>query len=262
MENVIEILRKLGLKKKECVVFLSSLKLGQQPASVIARTLQLHRVTVYVILKRLVHKGLVRSYTKRGVQFFSALSPQELVDYTDRKSAEWKNTSDKISRLLPELLQIAPMSANLPKMRFYEGVEGVKEVYTDTLKNTSEILGFLTVEYIPKELKSYFVDYYTPKRRRKGIPCRLILIDCEKSRSYHKLDKQNLRKTYLLPKNCLPFEIEISIYGKDRVAFISFTKTDLSAVIIQSSSIHNTLKSLYLFCETMAKQKYRPRNQL
>jgi len=254
MERVVEILQNLGLKKKECDVFLSSLKLGQQPASVIARTLRLNRVTAYVILNRLARKGLIRSYTKKGVQFFSALSPQELVDYADRKSVEWKNTSDKISSLLPELLRIAPMSANLPKMRFYEGVEGVKEVYADTLKNTSEILGFLTVEYIPKELKKYFIDYYTPKRKKKKIPCRLILVDCEKSRRYHKLDKQNLRKTYLLQKNCLPFEVEISIYGEDRVALISFTETDLSAVIIQSLAIHNTLKSLYLFCEAMAKK--------
>lgn len=255
MDNLVETLRNLGLKKKECDVFLCSLKLGQQPASVISRTLKLNRVTAYVVLKRLAQKGLVRSYTKRGVQFFSALSPQELVDYADRKSGEWENTSNKISSLLPELLQLAPMSTNLPKMRFYEGVEGIKEVYNDTLKNTSEILGFLTVERIPQELKRYFVDYYTPKRKKGRIPCRLILVDCEKSRHYHKSDKQNLRKTYLLPKKCLPFEIEISIYGEDRVALISFTETDLSAVIIQSRAIHNTLKSLYLFCESMAKRK-------
>ena len=253
MESVIEILKNFGLKKKECDVFLTSLKLGQQPASVIARTLKLNRVTAYVILKRLSQKGLMRSYTKKGVQFFTALSPHELVDFADRKSGEWKNASDKISNLLPELLQLSPVSTSLPKMRFYEGVEGIKEVYTNTLKDTSEILGFLTVERIPQELKRYFVDYYTPKRKKRNIPCRLILVDCEESRRYHKLDKQNLRKTYLLPKNCLPFEIEISIYGKDRVALISFTETDLSAVIIQSSAIHNTLKSLYLFCEAMAK---------
>lgn len=256
MERVIEILQNLGLKKKECNVFLCSLKLGQQPASIIARTLGLNRVTVYVILKRLIQKGIIHSCTKRGVHFFSALSPQELIDYADRKSEEWKNTSDKISNLLPELLHLAPMSANLPKIRFYEGIEGIKEVYRDTLKNTSEILGFLTVEYIPQELKKYFVNYYTPKRKKKNISCRLVLIDCEKSRRYHKLDKQNLRKTYLLPKKYLPFEIEISIYGEDRVALISFTENNLSAVIIQNLAIHNTLKSLYLFCENMAKHYF------
>lgn len=255
MDRVIEILKNLGLKKKESDVFLSSLKLGQQPASVIARNLKLNRVTAYVILNKLVQKGLVRSYRKKGIQFFSSLSPQELIDYTDQKSVEWKNTSNKISRLLPELLQIAPMSANLPKIRFYEGVEGIKDVYSDTIKNTSEILGFLTVEQIPQELKRFFIDYYTPRRKKHNISCRLILVDCEKSRHYHKLDKKNLRKTWLLPKNSLPFETEISIYGEDRVALISFSENDLSAVIIQSSAIHNTLKSLYLFCEKMAKLK-------
>lgn len=252
MEHIHEVLQNLGLKKKERDVFLCTLKLRQQPTSVIARTLRLNRVTTYVIMRRLVQKGLMRSYIKKGVQFFSAILPEELIDYADRKSMEWKNTSNKISVLLPKLLQIAPMSANLPKIRFYEGVEGIKEVYADTLKNTSEIVGFLTVERIPQELKRYFIDYYTPKRKKEGIRCRLILVDCEKSRRYHKLDKQNLRKTYLLPKTCLPFETEISIYGKDRVALISFTESDLSAVIIQSLAIHNTLKSIYLVCEGMA----------
>ena len=74
MERVVEILQNLGLKKKECNVFLCSLRLGQQPASVIARTLKLNRVTAYVILKDLFKRAYTFIHKEREFNFFRSFA--------------------------------------------------------------------------------------------------------------------------------------------------------------------------------------------
>lgn len=253
MEKITDLLKKTGLNSKEIKLYLTGLKFGSQPASVIARQTQLNRITAYAILKNFVKKGLAKTIIKRGVQFFTVISPAELVDYAKRRSEEWNNISKETVKLIPDFLQYGPYSENLPKVSFYEGVEGIKEVYNDTLKNTDEILGFLTVEHIHPELREYFIKNYTPRRIREKIKCRMILSYSERAKKYQKSDRKYLRKTYLLPKKQMPFETEISIYGKDKTAIIAFTTAAINAVIIQNQAIHNTLKSIFYFCEKMAK---------
>lgn len=253
MEKFVELLKKVGLSTKEYKVYLNTFRIGLQPASVIARKARMNRITTYLILKSFVSRGLAKSIVKRGIQFFSVITPQELINYAENKSEEWKVVSKEILKELPAFLQYGPYSQNLPKVSFYEGMEGIKEVYNDTLRNSQEILGFLTVEHIPLELKRYFIDIYIPRRIKKKIKCRMILSDSKKARVYQKSDCRYLRKTYILPSKYLPFKTEISIYGKDRVSIISFTKTDLNAVIIQNKDVYDTMKSIFCFCESMAK---------
>ncbi|MBI4975569.1 hypothetical protein HZC20_02725 [Candidatus Peregrinibacteria bacterium] len=254
MDKLTELLKKIGFSERECRVYLSAFSLGAQPASVIARKAKLNRVTSYVILRDFAANGFAKMIIKRGVQFFSVITPSELVNFAENKSAEWKVLSNDFLKSLPEFLQYGRYSQNLPKVSFYEGASGIKEVYADTLKNGNEILGFLTVERIPKELRDYFVNIYTPKRIKKKIKCRMILSDSKRAKNYAKGDRKYLRKTYILPKKYMPFETEISIYGKDRVAIIAFTRMDLNAVIIQNKRVYNTLKSIFLFCETIARK--------
>lgn len=249
-----ELLKKLGFSARECRVYSVSFRLGPQPASVVARKLRMNRVTVYIILKNFVSKGFAKMFIKRGVQFFSVITPRELVNYAETKSEEWKILSNEFLKSIPEFLQYSQHSQALPKVSFYEGIEGIKEVYNDTLKGGHEILGFLTVERIPKELKDYFVNVYIPKRIKRKVRCRMILSDSKRAQRYTKSDRKYLRKTYILPKKNMPFETEISIYGKDCVAIIAFTKTDLNAVVIQNKRVYNTLKSIFLFCESIAKK--------
>lgn len=253
MDVLTELLKKLGFSAKECRVYIASFKLGPQPASVIARKLKMNRVTIYIILKNFVSRGFAKMIVKGGVQFFSVISPRELANYTETKSEEWKALSNEFLKNIPKFLQYNQYSQALPKVSFYEGIEGIKEVYNNTLSGGHEILGFLTVERIPKELKDYFKNVYIPKRVKKKIKCRMILSDSRRAQRYTKSDRKYLRKTYILPKKHMPFETEISIYGKDCVAIIAFTRTDSNAVVIQNKRVYNTCKSIFLFCESIAK---------
>jgi HTH-type transcriptional regulator, sugar sensing transcriptional regulator len=239
------LLRDIGFSEKETRVYLAALQLGMQPASVLAKRLKMNRVTTYVICKKLIEKGVANVVTRNNIQYFTVESPDSLVKYAEHQQQEWKRRQRDIKKHLPEFSEYLKDVSALPKVRFYEGVDGIKRVFDDTLDHSDGLIrAFLTVDKLPKDLIEYFSDEYMPKLVEKGIHSKIIAPDSKRTRGYKKEDKKYLRETVLVKPKDYPFETEIAMYGKDRVAFISF-KEDLSAVIIENAPIHRTLSAVF-----------------
>lgn len=239
------ILAELGLSPKEIKVYLTSLQLGMQPASVLAKHVKMNRVTTYVICKKLSERGLAHGVTRNNVQYFTVESPESLLQYAEHKKQDWERRRQLVEAHLPEFSVYGGEMSNLPKVRFYEGIEGIKTVYEDTLRHGKTIRAFLTVETIPPELKEFFVSDYMPELLRRKIDSLIVMPDSPRARRYSARDKKYRRKTVFVGATPFPFETEIAIYGADRVAFISFRKGDLTAVLIENQAIHHTLAAVF-----------------
>src|SRR3990167_7172928 len=127
-------LREIGLSDKEVAVYLASLKLGSQPVSVIAKNSNLNRTTTYVILRKLLEKGLMSKYSKGGVLYFTPSSPENIKTYVERKKRELDLAEESITNLMPDLEKIMQYSPVSAKIRFFEGIEGIKALYDHTLE--------------------------------------------------------------------------------------------------------------------------------
>jgi hypothetical protein len=69
-------------------------------------------------------------------------------------------------------------------------------------------------------------------------------------RAYQKRDTTSLRTTKIL-KQKASFNVEIMIYGKDKVAIMDFVES--FALLIQNDHIHHTLKTIFEnFWETLS----------
>ncbi len=131
------ILESQGFSPMEAKVYLANLELGLVPASVIARKLEENRVTIYSTLQNLIKRDLILTVTKNKVVHYSAISPKNLL----KKSQERVN---QLSDSMPELLALTMMFNDKPSVQFYEGVEGLKMLYDDTLEYpNSTIKAFL-----------------------------------------------------------------------------------------------------------------------
>ncbi|MBT5016548.1 hypothetical protein HN748_00185 [Candidatus Peregrinibacteria bacterium] len=240
-----QLLKSIGFSDKEVQVYLAALRLGMQPASILAKHVKMNRVTTYVICRKLIEKGVANVVTRRNIQYFTVEKPEALIRYADHQQQEWERKKKSIKKHLPEFSTYLQDYSSVPKVRFYEGVEGIKTVYEDTLKFKGPIRAFLTVDTIPEDIKNFLMGEYMPALVKKKIRSELIAADSERARRYQDRDSKYLRKTVLVKPKQFPFETEIALYGKERVAFISFKEGDFTAVIIENQAIFHTLSGVF-----------------
>jgi len=238
--NLQEQLQTLGLNQKQASIYLASLELGLTTVQNIAKKAQLKRSTVYEILEDLIKQNLITVIPKGKKRYFLAAEPAHLTELISQKQ-------ETLANILPELEALSKVSPVKPKIRFYEGEEGIKVVYADTLKEGKEILAFTAVGV---GYKSPVIDYltkqYVQQRATKKIQAKVIAPDSPLAKEYQKRDSHESRQTKLIPEKDYPFSIEINIYG-NKVALISYKPNELMAVIIESKEIAKTMGLIHKF---------------
>lgn len=235
--NYIKPLIDLGMKPQEARVYLACIRLGQSTVSAIAAEAGIQRTFVYGVLEELKRDGIVSSLEVRGKINYSAIS---LDQFQKKQLAKF----ERFSGILPELKSLEKTVGDRPKVRFFEGVEGIKLALEDTLDQPhgSPILAYVTGQGVYEDMPD-FVDYYLKERVKKKITVQAIAPDNEVNREHVRHDHEVLRKTVLLPEKDYPFTNEIDIYG-NKIAIMSL-QGEILAVIIESESIAKTQRSIF-----------------
>ncbi len=250
---LIQQLKQVGLSDKQAKVYLAALELGEASALQISRHSGVNRVTCYQALDRLAAEGLVREVKVEGKSRFVAEMPKKLLEnLLDRKI----NTERQIlalEKVLPELESLYNYSEVKPKIRFYEGVEGLKQIYQDTLEEKKEILAFTAYHRVDASLKRWLDKYYIPQRVKRNIFAKVIAPSSEFARKFKRLDSRQNRHTLLVPADKFPFSIEVNIYG-NKVAIISFVKKEMMGVIIESKEVAATFRLIFQLAWQGAEQ--------
>ncbi len=249
-----QVLLELGLTDPEASIYLQLIKSsGAHPASVIAQRLKMNRTTVYKSLLRLAKMSLVVKTMKHGVICFFAEDPDKNIDalLTSRK-AKLSFVSELFLESISEINNLQREELYTPKVRYYEGIEGVKRVYEDTLIEGDSIYAFENVEDMDIEIQDYLWNNYVPRRTDKGIFAYALTPENKDNEDFRSKDKEFLRETRFLPKGKFPIEIEMNIYGK-KVAFFSYKHNEMFGVIIESSSIANTMRAIFNLCWKIAE---------
>jgi len=232
-------LQDAGLNEIEAKIYLATLELGETSVSRIARKAEIKRTTVYLSLENLMHRGLISAIKKEGKTHYFAEDPRNL----ERLAEERKQ---RLSKLMPQLLSIANLVDKKPEIRYFEGTDGIKEVFKDALNYPSQEICMLYSEsYIRDFEEKFFSEYYVPERIKRKISARAILPDNLEMRALAER-KQDLRQVKLISSALFNIKIEIMIYGKTKISIISFAEK--FALIIDSPQINESFKSIF---ETM-----------
>jgi sugar-specific transcriptional regulator TrmB len=240
-----KVLEKIGLSRKEVTVYLASLRLGSQPASVIAKATNIKRTTIYDIFEMLIKKGLATKIDKGAARYYQVLDPQNLINYLDRDKNEYIRKIERekieIKEVLPVLKSLENPESTKPKVQFYEGEKGMRQAYENTLTSSEQIRAYANVEDMHKGLPNFFPEYYE-RRRDADISIRAICPDNKLSKERKKHDKEEARKIKLVDKKKYSFSPEINIYD-DKVLIASWQEK--MAIIIQSKEIAELHKKMY-----------------
>src|SRR4030042_277798 len=227
-----EYLNKLGFEGKKADVYLAALELGSATIIDIARKAGIKRTTCYDIVTELKNAGLISETAKGKKRLFVGENPEKL-------KKDLQNKERLVDEILPQLASIYNVKGIKPKIRFYEGKEGLREVYADTLKHSGELLSFAS-EDVLMVLGKDWAESYLKQRVKKGIHARAIMPKTAGIAEYALRDIEQLRMSKLIDPQKYPFSIEINIYGHQKVALMS--SKELTGVIIEGMEINNTMK--------------------
>jgi sugar-specific transcriptional regulator TrmB len=240
--SLINALKNIGLTEKEAKVYLAAHKIGTAPASQIAKMAKINRVTTYDILEKLKEKSLVSSFTKKKIKYFSSINPEILVE-------EFENRTNTLRKSLPKFKSLSG-EINHPRIRYFEGLEGIKTIYSDTLTSKTDILNFANSAEVRNAWPTYDKDYIE-KRIKKKIFLRGIAPEDSLGKKIKEKDQKSEREIRLIPAKSFNFTNEINIYD-DKVAIISF-KDELIGMIIESSEIANSQRAIFEMCWKFAE---------
>ena len=127
------ILTEIGMTKSEIAIYFALLDLGSSSTGPIIKKAKIASGKAYLILDKLVTKGLVTYVIKSGTKYYQAKDPERLLDYLKEKEDNLKEKESELRKIIPNLkLKYEKQEHN--KAEVYEGIKGFKTFYEMVLK--------------------------------------------------------------------------------------------------------------------------------
>lgn len=235
--NTLNKLIKYGLNKAEATVYLDVLANLDSSAFAIYKRVGLPKTSVYHILEALKRRGLVESWKKNNILYFSAGSPKRLL-------FEIKEKEDLLHTLIPDLTNLSTQGGQINSVKMYEGSDNLKKVMWEALEYCAKhkINNMLTAatDSISADMPRFMNDWLK-EREKMNIFVKMLI---PKGKMFDGFDSNTLRETRFLPAG-FDLPSTINIYG-DRVDLFSFKDDKINSVVIDSKAYTDLLRNFFL----------------
>lgn len=236
-------LEKLGLTEKEAKVYLATLELGPHPVQDIARKAGVNRATTYVMIEALMQRGLMTSLERGKKRLFNAEPPDRLLSLVRVKERELQEQEREFAQVLPELRAILAASGERPRVRFFEGAEGLRAIREEILSaDAKEMWTALDATGTTQVLSPQENAEFDRRLREKGVQgCQLYVgmrpvEDLQQAHPHWKFRS--------ISADRCPITGEITVFGNKIFAFTIRGK--LIGAVIESEEIAKTLRSIFM----------------
>lgn len=252
--NYQSILTTAGLSPAQAVVYEYLLHNGSVTAGTIAKALRLERTLVYRLLTEMTESDLVIKKDAVGkVAVYAAAHPGKIKELARKKEEQAKNAQSALDGVLGRLTSDFNLASGRPGVRFFEGIEGIREVAFDNLTTNGEILAYLDMDVLYKNIPE-INDEYVKVRRRLKIKKRNLVNDTPGNRAIladYNRDITDVR-TIQLPHRDMLFKSMLQIYD-NKVSYMTFQKDKWIGVIIEDANIADLHRELYEYTWQQAK---------
>lgn len=240
MEQITKkIIETVGLSEKEAKIYTALLSLGEASVIEIAKKAGLKRTTVYNLLPGMIENGFVQTVLKKKKRFYF------IEDVRDLES-KLRSREDQLSKILPELQAIHNIFPFKPKITYYEGFDGLKAIFLDTVKSSKpgdEILEIIGTKDVYKFFTPEFAQEYWNLRLKNKLNLKMIAPRGPESIDAYKRGREHLRQTKFLEEPKTQFQSSMDIYG-NKVAIVSYTE-NFMGVIIESKQISDMQRAAF-----------------
>jgi sugar-specific transcriptional regulator TrmB len=234
--SLVKILKSWGLNEKQAQIYLACLEMGSASVYKISQKTGLPRSTCYEVLDSLKPLGLVSTFAKKKVKYFSVEDPKGLINSTKEKLED-------LEASLPQLRALYAQSQNQPAIRFYQGKEQMKVILKEMLSEATQLIAFGSADDILTSLGKYYSEYIEQRIKNK-IPVKVIVPDSKQARERRRLAPSQLRETRLVDPKYVHHGI-VFIWN-NKIAMFSL-KNELVALVIESQELAETQKAMFNF---------------
>lgn len=232
----------LGLSEEESQIYLTLLEYGTSSVSNISRLTKIGRVNCYHYIEKLIHKGLISQSSRSKIKEFTAENPNILIN----KQLEHLNYAKSI---VPELLAISAHNPKKPKIQFFEGKEGIKNIFNKIIRTQpDEIVSFSNFEqleqFIPEFLPGHFQERIQHNIKTRFISPRTKSSDSFIQRFFPKQYDDRLLEVFLISSHEFTFSSEITIFSGS-IAIVNLNETNPIGILIENPELYHTQKAIF-----------------
>ncbi|MFA5206001.1 MAG: helix-turn-helix domain-containing protein [Lentisphaeria bacterium] len=233
-----EQLAELGLGGRPGALYLALLAHGRGTAAELARAAGLKRTTAYDLLAELAAQKLASVTFAGKRRVFAAEPPENLQRRIERQS-------HALDRLLPDLNDLFYRHGIRPRVRYYEGAEGIRYVHEELLKvKAREYFYFGSMLGFQKALgQEYLLDFIRRRIRRKIWSNALRIRTEEIDDPLAAAGDTNYRRVRYLAKPPADTVANLTLYD-DKIAVCSSAQENYG-LIIESREMHTILKLIW-----------------
>ncbi len=240
-----KIFEKLGVKEEEAKLYKFLLSASPQTAGDLAKVSSLKRPSVYVYLENLIAIGLVIETIEGGVKHFVAEPVEKIRILYRQKIDELKLYETNMDKALSGLSDLAGIGQFKPRIKFFEGQEGVQNLLQDCWQYQNiEALTLWPILSFQDAISEDFLYYHNIMRIKQGITVKAIWENDQtmsmKAPPHLGSGHRYLRDIRLAPAD-MKFEMGYWIYA-NKAAFVSSTAENFG-FLIESAELIQMLKA-------------------
>ena len=229
MENIKEILAGINIPYPARKVYASLLEKGKATARTLSLRTGITRTSIYDQLKVLRDKGLITEQEVEGTTLFEISDVRKLSVILDDQIEKLNTQKDFLTKNIQKLIEKS--QTGQPKIRFFEGKDGVQQLLRDVLWYEdltlylywpyNEMLNFLGKD---------FLVWFSTRRKIRNISIKTIWGNRKEKIKNHIFidDGEDVERRYLIGKNLSP--MGFMIYD-NKVAFISSQKESFGFIV-------------------------------
>lgn len=234
----------IGLTKGEVRVYLALVELGTSTVGPIIDKSGVSSSKVYVILEKLIHKGLASKSFKNKTNLFHPQDPSRLLDYLDNQQQALQERSKSIATVLPMLL--ASLSVHRETVvEMLHGKRGFMSVYEKELSKMKKGSTYYTIADYPfgKEYAGFWIRYHDIRADKK-VHARMVY----SHKNWYQPERLALRKkrkyvsVRVLPER-VPIPSQVSLF--DETVILSFFEGECISIVIRSHSFFVSMKGYF-----------------
>ncbi len=238
------ILGKLGLSEIEQKIYLYGISVPPLAVSALAKQAGLTRSNAYNIIDSLQSKGLCWNLGAEYGRKIKFAGPEKLISLHQEKISALKELEkdvENLSNILKENKYSGPVVQ--PRVQYFQGTEGVKKLYTDSLTSKDKLVRTAVYEGIYERFGTEYVANYIKERYKRGIQNKILYAESLGAfNQKYESDPTNNRQVRIPPQS-INFDSMIMIYDS-RVAIITMAN-EIFGTLIESVDFSNTMKSWF-----------------